>query len=1111
MKKYIPYLAALALSSSMIFSPLSTSVFAKNTDNRHPLTNMTSTASNDFQKNILVVKTKKNSPMTKKQLHSINAKIISTVNELNYTAIKFNNEGDLNAALQSLHTYKNIQTVNLSPTYKLLDTGDAKASKQYMHKMVKSDEAQKIAGKTKVKVGVIDGGIDSEHPDLQANMLSNKNITNPFQRPTPINHGTHVAGIIAAEKNNGIGGYGINPNAQILGYDVFDAGEDSSDYFVAKAIIRAADDGVKVINMSLGSPYSSELLNSAIQYAHKKGVTIVAASGNSSEQTKFYPASYDHVISVNALNDQKKKAGFSTFGVSTDISAPGEDVYSTSYQKRGHSYENLSGTSMASPVVAGVASLLLSKHPKLTPDQVTYILEQTADDLGEKGFDREYANGAVNALAALQFDIKKLPSVLSQQWTDDKIVKEATPLQLNNKTTNSFKTAYDQHWYAIPVEKGQKLQVSAQGDKNADLKLDLNFYANGNKEKSSVNEVNEGIEESKYVEAPFTGTLVVGVHDINGLKSVTPYSLDVQSGEFSEDESSKSAVKELDSLNNTITNQYMNPSDKPEGDEDVFHFKATNNELVELNFSNIPGVKTNISVYEEHSFSANAPLNVSDAIVSSNSDEKEDSNRISFDTQIGKNYYVVLSNRHIIKVDPTNMDNPSIDDANLLAQPEPSLRPYSISFQTKSIPADEDSMNKTTNLKSLSTVENSDELIDLFNKDGLPFDLKKGVKGYVNSSDDIDGFYFTPTESAIYKMDINAENIKTIPLVSLYEMKAPLEASKNTGLDIYKIEDNIQRNATNGKTVYWSLQANTTYLIKVEQQPNQSIPLNGYEITPTFLKANPQDQYEDNNTPTTAKDISTQGSVVANFSSKNDIDHYYFTAKDASIVSVKYKMMKPINQSNPLLDHIYSNIYLSSLTVVKDANKNKKIDDDEMDMKDFIGIPSVEDFSMSGSFETKKGESYFIMLKPMAFLYNTFSLQPYSLNVHEVQMNDEDENNIVTKNIPSEPISMTKKAKNYFERSAYLKSNQLNGDRDWFTYEAKKKGKATISLAIPKDLDGVIEVYKNNKLIKTVDTYGDGDEEKFVLPVTKGHYYFKVYDHFKRSSLDAYTFSIKTN
>ena len=220
-----------------------------------------------------------------------------------------------------------------------------------------------------VKVAVIDTGLAENHEDLRANAIAGKNFVNGAVG-TPHNtdnqtHGTHVAGIIAADDNS-VGGSGIAPDATVSGYCVFpaDNGADSAD--VMRAITAAAVDGYDIVNMSLGSPNYDAQYETVVKNAYEKGVAIFASSGNDDSNGNNYPAAYTSTISVGAVDQNGTRASFSCYGNTVTLSFPGVRIYSTTnegYVESGYTYgkyDYMSGTSQACPAAAGTAAVILS-------------------------------------------------------------------------------------------------------------------------------------------------------------------------------------------------------------------------------------------------------------------------------------------------------------------------------------------------------------------------------------------------------------------------------------------------------------------------------------------------------------------------------------------------------------------------------------------------------------------------------------------------------------------------------------------------------------------------------------------------------------------------------
>lgn len=1111
MKKYYNYLGALALVAALVTTPL-TSSQAKVAEKSLTHQVKETDATLKYEKKKLIIQTSKG--LSAAQLKKIGATVNQRISELNYTVLQFKTEKTWKKAIETLATTEGVEKIALSPIYKQFAVSDPKASKQYMHNLLQSTEAQKLIGKTKIKVAIIDGGIDGNHPELKSQIKLSKNMVNPLHSVVESSHGTHVAGIVGALKGNGIGGFGMNPTVQLLGYDVFDGQEGAYDYIIAKAILQATKDGAKVINMSLGSSSSSAILADAVQYAIEKGVTVVAAAGNESTDEKQYPASYEGVISVGSVNNDSKLSDFSSYGVSVDVVAPGEDIYSSSYEKRGSSFENMSGTSMASPVVAGIASLILSKNPTLSAKQIEYILERSATDLGDKGFDVKYGNGLVNPLAALKFKTDKIPKLTTKKWTDEEILNGAKDARFNEDIQDQLTIPSEEKWVRLDVHKGQPIQLSAIGDKFADLKLAVHFYNGMTSQKMTYDEAKENQSEAKFIEAPFDGKMTVGVSDVNGLVSSGNYHLKILSMDFPEDESSRDAVAEIESLNSTITDQYMQPIEG--GDEDVLHFKATKDELVQIELSAIPGVKTAIQLYSKKAFlqeelpEATQSEDVSlEPLAQVNNMEQNTPSTISFETKKDEEYYIVLSNLSTpeLTIDLLIQMLESGQILDLTPKPEASLFPYSVTMQSKDAPGDEDQFGQENTGDLEDGVDESDMQAQ-YETYGRPFDLTKTTAAYLNGSNDLDGYYFTTSSSAIYQLAIQNTLKAAIPTVTLYEVKKELNDKNILESMSEYVTDNYNEYAPDGKTMMMGLKANTTYLLEVIPNVSGIIPFDGYTLEAKLLKTNSEDKYEPNNIAEKATTINNNQKVIGNFATFNDGDFYYFTPEKSGLFSIDYQFKNLTATDKADLPEKLRNKYLTNLTIIHDKNNNKRLDDNEMD-RFFNFTDMANDLSIHGSFEMTKGENYFIFLNASAYQYFTFSALPYELRIQQVVTKDEDAGNKVKKNTPTKPIKLTQKSKNIFEKSAYMNTGYKNGDEDWFVYTSKAKQSVQLTLSLPQDLDGVVEVYKDGKSVAKSDYYGAGDSESLSLKVTKGKYYIKVTERFKNASIEKYKLTIK--
>ena len=327
---------------------------------------------------------------------------------------------------------------------------DPHYSRQWHYPLLSLPSAWDVTTGQNAIVAVIDTGVLLNHPDLQGqfvagyDFISNRNIANDGDgidnNPNDNGdspgtgshsyHGTHVAGTIAAASNNSKGVAGVAWNAKIMPLRVLGVGG-GTDYDISQAVRYAAglsnDSGkvpekrADVINLSLGGGGSSFAAQQAFNEARAAGVIIVAAAGNESTSAPSYPAAYDGVISVSAVDPQKQLAPYSNYGNKIDVSAPGGDtsvdrngdgfsdgVLSTLASGDGvgitYNYKLYQGTSMATPHMAGVVALMKSANPDLTPVQMDTLLadSQLTEDIGNAGWDNKFGYGLINAQLAVE-------------------------------------------------------------------------------------------------------------------------------------------------------------------------------------------------------------------------------------------------------------------------------------------------------------------------------------------------------------------------------------------------------------------------------------------------------------------------------------------------------------------------------------------------------------------------------------------------------------------------------------------------------------------------------------------------------------------------------------
>ncbi len=286
-----------------------------------------------------------------------------------------------------------------------------------------------------VIVGVVDTGVWYTDADIAANMWNNTdgshgwnyvlNNNNPMDMDSSNGgtyHGTGVAGVIASVTNNGYLISGVS-QSRIMALAALGANGEGSSYNTSLAIRYAADRGARVINLSLGTNATfvgPTDIQQAINYAWSRGALIVAAAGNSGTNSLDYPASLPNVVSVGAVDQTGTRAAFSNYGSGLSITAPGVQILTLSANDNVH---YLSGTSLATPFVSGVAALLLSLDPTLTNVELWNVLNQTAVPVGTSGYNTQYGWGVVNAWNAINalnqpfVSVNGYPSTVSQGAT----------------------------------------------------------------------------------------------------------------------------------------------------------------------------------------------------------------------------------------------------------------------------------------------------------------------------------------------------------------------------------------------------------------------------------------------------------------------------------------------------------------------------------------------------------------------------------------------------------------------------------------------------------------------------------------------------------------------
>jgi len=1080
-------------------------------------------------------------PLTQAEHKRAGGSLITNFSDLNYAVVKVKNKKDFQKVMNNYKGLKHVNSVNPSALYKPSSTSDPKVKEQYFIDLLKLNEAHKLAGKNTVTVAVIDQGIDGNHPELQGKLLPSYNAVNPMNQGTPDFHGTHVAGIIAGNKSNGVGGFGVNPNVKILPIDVFDQSWGALDYTIAQGILHAIKNNAKVINMSLSGPMRSPLIEDAVKKALEKNITIVAAAGNSGVSMAEYPAAYEGVISVGSVDKNKKLAVDSTFGPSVDIVAPGVDVYSTFYQYGQKStFLEMSGTSMASPMVAGVASLLLSKHPNLTPSQVEYILEHTADDLGDTGYDIKYGNGLVNPVAALKFDVKKLPALTSKPWTDDEIAEKAQGIDVAKTPTikGAITKPFEEKWYYIDVKRGEYVQFALEGSAQFDYKLMLNLqHANG-KDKLEINKVLDGKSEGKLYKAPYTGKLAFGVKDVNGnyddsKKQLSKYTLSVKKYlELPLDESTFEKPIKIELPYKSKEEFRLIGED---GDNDYFSLSVEEEQVIKVDLSGIPGVDTSLSVYEKFDMptfeDSELGKDIEFEIPSLNEEDmapvffvnnkgKSEGETLTFTAQPEVEYLIKVSNKdsNYFGVFDFLFNRGLMEEEQ---KPESSAISYQLNVEGKVLPPDEDtlpvilpteevsSLDKKAELLQQETGEEEFDYVQTVKDGALSYKIGDSATGYLQTLEDEDWFSVKPTEMGVYQFNLS-KNDATVPIFSIYQVKvekdfegkehtyfAPITSNEYSFWQYGELQDIVYAGLKKGETYY--IKINTNYY-------NGNISFDPYKFTSKLLVKNPQDKYVSYNELEKIKNL-PNSVIEGNFSMPNEPKVFYVESKTNDLYGITLEKKQVSDKFKTQYPKEILGDFFGEIVIVEDKNKNRKFDDDEM--RNIHSISRGAQLGKTfGSYKMEKNKNYIIMVSASFDWPNTFSLMPFTLSIKPVNKVDEDKDSVVKNNIPSKPLALKTKSANHLQAVGHLNAGVPYGDEDWYVLKLDKNTKGKIELQAGIEIDGVISLYKDGKLISTADYYSNGDNEVLNFNLMKGTYHIKVRDINGNSTLEPYTLNV---
>jgi subtilisin family serine protease len=450
---------------------------------------------------------------------------------------------DVDAVLAELRADPAVEWAEPDYVVELADEGEVTAvavndpltAQQYSLNRMRVRDAWSITkGTTDDVVAVLDTGVQANHPELSGRVLTGYDFVNGDTNAADDNgHGTWVAGIVAANTNNGAGIAGISWNARILPVKIMNRNGTGSTSALNSGITWVANwaaarpDKRVVINMSVGGFPYSQFVNDAVNYAVSKGVVLVGAAGNNRREEDFYPASYANVISVSATQADDEFTNWSSFGPKVDVSAPGASVLTTNctvspcvYHSSG-GYITISGTSFATPNVAGVVSLIRAKNPSWSASQVVNRLYATVDDIGYPGKDKWYGRGRVNAWRAVGGSPPSIGPSTGDGLEPNNALASAKRLTFDATVRPSIHPAGDLDFFYVDVPAAGRVTftVTAVTDTvrvpKSSLPIDpvVSLYDAGGAHLKTVDSANAAATEVAWVEVGSTGRLYARIRN----------------------------------------------------------------------------------------------------------------------------------------------------------------------------------------------------------------------------------------------------------------------------------------------------------------------------------------------------------------------------------------------------------------------------------------------------------------------------------------------------------------------------------------------------------------------------------------------------------------------
>lgn len=1009
--------------------------------------------------------------------------IVKSDHKLGYFLAKTPQHTDLTKLFTTLSKDPDVLYIQPNLIYRPFKTfNDAQYSRQWAIKKINLEKAWDItAGKPGIVVAVLDTGVDNKHPDLQGRLVPGTNTVNPLRSTRDdVGHGTHVAGIIAATADNGIGVAGM-ANVRVMPVKVFGNSQEGSDTSISDGIIWAADHGAKVINMSFGSFFRSPLLNDAIEYARDKGVVMVAAAGNWASEYISYPAALKDVISVAATNNKDELSEFSSFGPEIDVSAPGEDIYSTFWDPyKGSSYREESGTSMASPMVAGLAALLLSRNPKLSAEGVRQQIEASATDLGEPGWDPRFGHGRIDVYRALTTSFAHTDSGNN---TQDK----AMPLNQGQTVTGKIDYGSDVDWYRINLPVKGALQVAAEPAGLVSPAVEI--YDEAGTMLASFNSTDNQTEEPDFGFFSAQSSPVPGFQSFKGSSAMvaeTVYGLapDLEQGKY--------FIKVFGNHNRWSKENYRltaavfpeqemvrdahEPNESPEEARQITLSQPVQGAIIGQEDLDLYQVNLDADRYYRLELDVPPGLDLAVEV-----EQKEESVSRSEDEYYRDYFYESIDNA-----------GQGEKETGVFKTAKKGSGTYYIMVYDKS----GGSVNAYYNLRLAGFTPQSDQ-----NENNNTWEQATPVK----VTDKVYASFRDEEDEDWYQIDIAAKGILEVGVEgftdSFPEMMLLQDPEKEpvAYFDPWYNVDNGDAGALS-----WVIKVNPGTYYLAARRGYGPVSYNEYGLKFQFRTFNFVDN-EDNDTPLKANNLTLNVPQQGTLYPDGDIDFYVLDVEKPEPILVYLSSPKDMNPSV----RVFKEMEPDEDKNVKDKRGQKEKTPGPGESGQENEGPPEPDLEpvadINNGAEGKPDIGVFVPGKPGRYYIAVYTWQPaargvytLSLKPYKFQPDKWEDNNTLPK------------AKALNRAAAVQPTFMGTEDVDWFKVYIPAATRLNVTMKVPGDIDGVIEIYDSAaKPVGKIDHALEGEEETGGIKIDRGGwYYIKAYDFLGNSSVQTYSLTV---